>query len=620
MVGGRLACGLLLALAAPAFAADGPPATGAPSGSGSPPAASAAAPATCESCHAALLRGKVVHDALSAGSCTDCHAPGDRRGRCRSSQASSWRLSAPPAELCAGCHDAAQLAGAFPVRHAPVAAGRCAECHDAHSSDRPHLVRHEGRRLCLRCHSGARPEGLARSRVDRGKHAHSGFEGDCADCHVTTHGAATAKLLQEPPPALCNRCHAPKGAARAVHEPVASGDCITCHAVHTSDAAKGLAAAPAAICATCHDAEALAPRPFAHAPAVEGGCLGCHDPHESGTPRLLRAPGREGCLACHGPAASGRWAASPRMRVDLRKRYVHLAVDAGDCTDCHVAGHSADREALLSGEPSALCHGCHDRVDAKPFVHGAVRVGDCVVCHEPHASDQPRLIAKPTVKAMCFTCHQDDLVTRPVVHAPVAEGDCKACHAPHSADGKGVLHAGSGKRACYACHAEVDGRKVKHAALRRYGCTGCHDPHGAARPALLGKKVNDLCLDCHPAITGRHVTSLVPAGHPLEGGPDPRQVERDYGCASCHEPHSTDFPRLFRSGATALQSCDGCHGNLSGTSEGGADLVRDRRDRRRKLLEQRKREAAPAAPPASERPPARATPPGDPPSRTPASP
>jgi predicted CXXCH cytochrome family protein len=78
--------------------------------------------------------------------------------------------------------------------------------------------------------------------------------------------------------------------------------------------------------------------------------------------------------------------------------------------------------------------------------------------------------------------------------------------------------------------------------------------------------VNEVCGACHAAQKdGRHVTPIVAAGHPVGGElNDPRRPGRDFSCASCHDPHGSDNPRLFYLGATAMESCDGCHGDKSG--------------------------------------------------------
>ena len=244
---------------------------------------------------------------------------------------------------------------------------------------------------------------------------------------------------------------------------------------------------------------------------------------------------------------------------------MHAALKRVDCLGCHDGGHSSDSPKFLKKAPVDLCYGCHERKDKAKFPHSAVILGDCVVCHDPHSSDQPKLVAKATTQETCFQCHADDLTGRKVIHAAAAKG-CDQCHEPHGSANRFGLKAVEGRQGCYKCHKPVDAGKVKHAALERYECTGCHDPHGTGNGALLGLKVNALCTSCHPGQKdGTHVTPVVATGHVIGGAlNDPRREGRAFSCASCHNPHGSDNPKLFYYGTSAMQSCDGCHGDKSG--------------------------------------------------------
>ncbi len=529
--------------------------------------APAADPESCAGCHAALLHRKVVHAAMSKVTCTSCHKATQRVGRCKSPSASAWAPAKPPAELCAGCHDEKKLAAPFKVKH--DFKGRCVECHDAHSSDEPRLMRATGRKLCLSCHdkrSGAR-EVTKRIELTR-QFVHAALDvNECQDCHESGHGGSRESLLKVAQPELCYGCHERKDKTKVVHTAVSGGECLACHDVHSSNLPALLKRPREQLCLECHDPAPLLTRPVKHAPVAEGRCLECHEPHGSDTPNMVRGPSRAVCLKCHDAKAGASGGVSEARRLDLSRKVVHGPVAEGECTECHLAGHSGDQPRLLKKATVDICYGCHDRKDAQRFTHGAVRLGDCAVCHLPHSSDFPNLAARATIRETCFTCHQDDLTGRAVQHRPAAEGKCDACHDPHGAANRWVLTKGDGKQACYACHRPVDGGKVKHAALERYGCTGCHDPHGAANRFLLGKTTNDLCVSCHPKQPdGLHVTAgrSSKGGHVVSGLLDPRRPDREFSCASCHDPHGSDSPRLFYMGEGAMESCDGCHGDKTG--------------------------------------------------------
>jgi predicted CXXCH cytochrome family protein len=86
----------------------------------------------------------------------------------------------------------------------------------------------------------------------------------------------------------------------------------------------------------------------------------------------------------------------------------------------------------------------------------------------------------------------------------------------------------------------------------------CHTPHASNYPSLLSATTNEVCLGCHMAKrSGNHVVSL-PNGkiHPVEGtGPGARNTKKKISCATCHNPHGSDFRKLF----PKARVCRICH-------------------------------------------------------------
>ncbi len=495
-----------------------------------------------------------------ATGCSECHVPdpANEYGACRSAPARAWKLASPPAQLCKRCHPA--IAQGFAVKHAPAVDGRCLACHDPHASDRPHVVKDDLKKLCLSCHTAARP-GSAKTSVDRGAFAHAPLDGGCEGCHAGPHGGVRAKLLTSDLPDLCYRCHARKDAKKNVHAALRMNACTDCHAAHRSDVRPLLKDSAERLCAGCHDAAGLATGPYVHAAATEGSCTACHDSHSTDEPKLIRSSSSAVCLSCHdAKAPTGKGTARPQARIDRSRKRVHMALDR-ECKSCHDTGHSSSRPHLLRAPVVELCLRCHTRNDGGPYVHGAVLVGECEGCHDPHSSDLPRLARTAVPEATCFTCHDDELKRRRVLHAPIARGACYECHAPHSAPAPMLLTRGRGDETCKSCHRGVGEARRPHAALVRYGCTGCHDAHASQAPALLPAETNALCETCHPAEKdGSHATRSMGLRHPVSGFADPRREGRELSCVSCHDPHASDGPVLLRSGKTASESCDGCHG------------------------------------------------------------
>ena len=437
----------------------------------------------------------------------------------------------------------------------------------APASGQPGQTGQVGGERCIGCHAPLTQAAVVHGALQ--KH-------DCGACHraVPTEAGkcrsrtASKWALIRTEPELCYGCHARKDQSKSIHTVIRQGSCLSCHAPHSSNF-PGLITQPRErICFECHEPDTLSLKPVKHAPVQEGRCLDCHDAHGGNLPSNVKAEsGTAFCLKCHdAKARQGKGTPGPAYRIDLGRKVVHAAFKRTDCLGCHDGGHGSDHLKLLKKNPVDLCYGCHERKDRNKFPHGAVLVGDCAVCHDPHSSDQPKLVAKPTVAETCFLCHQDDLTGRKVIHAPVAKG-CNQCHDPHGAQYRFGLK-GDGKTACYKCHKPVDGGKHKHAALERYGCTACHDPHGAANASMLPKRVNDLCISCHPGEKdGRHVSPIAAGGHTVGGRNlrDPRRTGREFSCASCHNPHGSDSPRLLYFGEEVMQSCAWCHGDKTGT-------------------------------------------------------
>ena len=230
------------------------------------------------------------------------------------------------------------------------------------------------------------------------------------------------------------------------------------------------------------------------------------------------------CLKCHG-----------KLKAE---KVIHPAVDMG-CATCH-SGIDATKvphkktnkieKGLSSGQPD-LCYGCHDKsAFGKKNVHAAVSMG-CTGCHDPHSSKNAKLLKAETAE-LCYTCHDKKAFTQKTVHMPVAGGMCLSCHSPHSSD----------------------------------------------QMALLLKKPYDICIECHAEVVKKpHVLAgrgTPSAGHPLSpekiksngGGSirverkDPVNPDKPFYCASCHNPHSTEVPRLLRYNAkSAMEICVNCH-------------------------------------------------------------
>ena len=177
----------------------------------------------------------------------------------------------------------------------------------------------------------------------------------------------------------------------------------------------------------------------------------------------------------------------------------------------------------------------------------------------------------------CAECHAA------IVQKTVAHKNCAGCHVgldasvtPHKSPGKSAKQlAEEGPALCLTCHdKKLFEGKVAHAPVQAGLCLFCHNPHSSDYQGLLKLDKALLCLDCHPEIKkGPHVIAgFSSSGHPLgdvarrtdeKGNPqfaeDPLRPGKKFYCASCHEPHRSEFQKLTRSPARGMEICQKCH-------------------------------------------------------------
>jgi len=362
----------------------------------------AAAPGGCvtAACHAALLKGKVVHAATDP--CDTCHEPvaaqHPQKGKV------TFKLVQPPPGLCQTCHEAF---GTKSHVHPPVQEGMCTTCHDPHSSDQPGLLAQPLKDLCETCHS---------DQVGR-KHLHGPVSaGDCTACHAP-HESDAASLLLRQGDELCSTCHleVPGWLKKVEVHPALEGGCTSCHDPHGADHPKLLADEGAQLCFQCHDpiAEKVKSSPVAHAAlGGEKACGACHSPHASDNRKLLVAAEKETCLGCH------------KNVLHKDDAFVHGPIGKGLCTACHEPHGSRNAALLLqtfpkdpyvpyTGTEYGLCFTCHNRdLVQYPDTSFATnfRDGDrnlhylhvnnprkgrsCLLCHDIHGSKSEKLVAE----------------------------------------------------------------------------------------------------------------------------------------------------------------------------------------------------------------------------------
>ena len=146
----------------------------------------------------------------------------------------------------------------------------------------------------------------------------------------------------------------------------------------------------------------------------------------------------------------------------------------------------------------------------------------------------------------CVTaqCHPT-LLKAKNVH-PVAES-CDSCHqslkGPHPQKNvKTFKLVQAPPELCAMCHSPFGKKPQVHAPVKNGMCTTCHDPHSSDLPKLLVRPMRDLCLSCHP--------DKVEA--PFLHGPTSAG-----DCTACHSPHESENKALVLKDGPEL--CLPCH-------------------------------------------------------------
>lgn len=203
---------------------------------------------------------------------------------------------------------------------------------------------------------------------------------------------------------------------------------------------------------------------------------------------------------------------------------------------------------------------------------------ECGACHvlKPSGSDKKpvSISAFPAEKlknskisssgSTCYSCHKR-LTSYPFIHGPSAVWSCLSCHDPEAATVYAVRKPDT--KVCFGCHIEQkeewERRRYFHGPYTTGSCTICHSPHASENPSNLLRPIWDLCITCHTDKgSGRHIVAAVGGSyfHPTRGKQDPLKKDRELSCVSCHDPHASDSPRLWRLNVgSGFELCRKCH-------------------------------------------------------------
>ncbi len=384
---------------------------------------------------------------------------------------------------------------------------------------------------------------------------------------------ANARPTAETKQCANDGCHAAVINRKVMHDPVAQGKCLDCHAYEdvSRHRFKPLASPD---CTTCH--KQMVPKlgeTWSTHPPARDNCMVCHDPHGSNLNNQLRLAVPDLCISCH-RNVKDLVAGSPVVHGAMKQDQA--------CSNCHDP-HLSKLQKLEKKAQPQQCLDCHDRplqtpdgrtltdmatlLKDNPEHHGPIRLGACTACHEPHASKELKLLAAaypPDFYAkfdadlyrLCFACHTPDLVLKPEASAPTGFSDGKRnLHWLHVNQEKG--------RTCRACHEVHASRqpfhirdsvpfgpggwsiKIKFTQTPSGGTcrTDCHLErsynHGArpktvAFSALLPKGQALVNAEPPKALPTTAPAGIAKGSYPV---PPPPFTPGVYPCSGCHDPN-----------------------------------------------------------------------------------
>jgi predicted CXXCH cytochrome family protein len=217
----------------------------------------------CLNCHKGLLENNVVHPEL-ASTCDICHtATGEEHPK---SGIKGFNLTEKLPDLCFNCHsEFREKTEKYPVVHGPMTdTVSCLNCHNPHSSPQQRLLLGVQKDVCLKCHNRTIKKDNSSIR--------------------------NIKMVLSK--------------AKSIHEPVASGDCVSCHNPHFSEKRELLngnfpsgnyikaTTDSFELCFMCHNSDLFEARNTESGTNFRNGDLNLHFVHSNGD------KGRN-CTMCH---------------------------------------------------------------------------------------------------------------------------------------------------------------------------------------------------------------------------------------------------------------------------------------------------------------------------------
>jgi hypothetical protein len=523
----------------------------------------------CGTCHAGIKPNTAIHAGQTV--CENCHK-----------SSSSWATAKVDhgtfnaATNCASCHNG-QAATGKSGTHVPVGTANCFACHGT-TSWKPSSFNHTQVPVaaqCASCHTGTFPPADGKS----GSHTpyqlvSASASANCDVCHKAGFASWTPAKFHTSinVTTQCGTCHAGIKPNTAIH--VGQTVCENCHKSSSSWATAKVDHGTfnaATNCASCHNGQAATGKSGTHVPVGTANCFACHGT-TSWKPSSFnhtQVPVAAQCASCHTgtfPPADGKSGShTPYQLVS--------ASASANCDVCHKAGFASWTPAKFhtSINVTTQCGTCHAGIKPNTAIHVGQTV--CENCHKSTSSWGTAKVDHGTFNAAtnCASCHNGQAATgKSGTHVPVGATNCFACHGVTSWKPTKFNHTQVPVAAqCASCHTgtypPADGRPSGHvpyqlvAASASANCDTCHKAGFASwTPARFhtNVSVSTQCATCHAAIkpnTAIHVGQTV--------------------CENCHKSTSSwGTAKVDHGTFNAATNCASCHNGQAATGKSGTHI------------------------------------------------
>ena len=180
----------------------------------------------------------------------------------------------------------------------------------------------------------------------------------------------------------------------------------------------------------------------------------------------------------------------------------------------------------------------------------------CSACHDTEIPESARSGGE-SVEDQCASCHTS-LQTQASSHFPVEAWDCLSCHDADATPAYALrAEKDFGTEACFECHSSIEEATTSSAVIHFPAtdrCLSCHDAHASPAPSLLVDDIYMICASCHQEAAE---TPHPIVNHPVRTVRKPSKEAVELSCASCHDPHASEQPKLLSTSRKNL--CKNCH-------------------------------------------------------------